>query len=40
MDTDNSDKNNFYAQSLTSSVGFLTTAPKVLEQCKNLIFLN
>ena len=34
MDTDNSDKDNFYEQSLTSSVGVLTTASKVLEQCK------
>ena len=33
-DTDNNDKNNFYEQSLTSSIGDLTTASKVLEQCK------
>ena len=36
MDTDNSDKDNFYEQSLTSSVGVLTTASKVLEQCKRI----
>ena len=33
-DTDNNDKDNFYEQSLTSSVGVLTTTSKVIEQCK------